>query len=154
HEVLTDTNYPDNIREAAGEVLRGIGVSQDHDILRAWWNSGDPVLRVHALHSMELDNADLIEQVVSDLSHPLYGNAISCMSFNFELPRHTKSKIKALTHANPDVRERAANCLLWDEPVTAETPLIFATYDSVSAVAEAACNTLEYYPTQRAFRRA
>jgi HEAT repeat protein len=153
-DVLTNTKYPDEIREAAGDVLGGIGISIDRETLRAWWNGDDPLLRRSALYSMGPENADIIEQVASDPSHLFYGDAINRMSFSFELPRHTRLKIKALTHQNPEVRERAAFCLLWDEPAAAETALILATYDPVPAVAEAACNTLEYYPTQRVFRRA
>jgi hypothetical protein len=88
-----------------------------------------------------------------DPEHPWHKNAIGKMVFGFERPEHHQIVIAAMSHPNPEVREWAAGVLMWEEPVAAEEALLAATEDPVKAVVDAACDTLQYYPTQRVYRR-
>jgi hypothetical protein len=98
-------------------------------------------------------DADLVVPVAQNQDHTNYRDAINALEFGFELPEYQALKIAALSHADPDVRETGANVLLWDEPLAAFESLLELTEDSVPAVAETACNTLKYYPTQHVYDR-
>lgn len=131
--ILVDPGRPPRIREAAGAVLRGMHsatIEVPEGMLRLWWRKGDGVLRRHALSCMDAAACpDIVLQVAADPSHELHAAAIGMMAFNFDLPGHLQLKIAALTHLDPKVRATAAGVLFWDEPVTAELPLIEAAGD-------------------------
>jgi HEAT repeat protein len=154
--ILCDTSRPARVREAAGDILRGmryLAIDVPEDKLRHWWREGDTILRRHALLCMDrADCPDIILQLAADRGHELHAEALGQMDFFFDLPEHQGLKIAALAHPDPRVRATAAYVLLWDEPVVAEGPLIEATRDPVPEVAREAANTLEYYPSLKSVR--
>jgi HEAT repeat protein len=150
--ILEDGSRPAALRDAAGEILRGSGLLAQ-DGARGQWLGGDDVLRRHALLTMGREAADIIEPVARDVGHPLHREAIVAMEWGFQEPRFQALKIAALTHADPAVREAAADVLVWDEPVAAETALLRAAEDAVEAVAIAALRALEYYPSRACIER-
>jgi hypothetical protein len=151
--VVCDTARADRIREAAGNILRGMQYlipDVPEEKLRRWWREGDAVLRRHALLSMDaFDCPDIVVAVASDPGHPFHAEALGQMAFDFDRSEQLDLKIAALAHPDPRVRETAATILFWDEPVRAEGPLIGATRDPVPEVAAEACRTLQYYPSLR-----
>jgi HEAT repeat protein len=155
--VVADPARPARIREAAGAALRGmhhVALHVPAERLRRWWQEGDALLRRHALRSMDgLRCPDIVLKVASELSNPLQADALGRMHFWFDLPHHESIKIAGLSHPDPRVRTVAAEVLLWDEPLAAESPLLQATHDPVPEVATEAANTLEYYPSLRVIRR-
>jgi HEAT repeat protein len=154
--ILTDTVRPTRVRQAAGSVLRGlhyIALDVPADRLRRWWLGSDPLLRHHALLSMDGARCpDIVLRVAGDPTHSLQADALGRMDWWFDLPHPEAVKIAGLSHPDPKVRAAAAYVLLWDEPIAAEQPLIETTFDSVPEVAAEAANTLEYYPTLRVIR--
>jgi hypothetical protein len=155
--ILTDKARPAGTREAAGSALRGlhhVALDVPAGKLRRWWLEGDALLRRHALLSMNgFSCPDIVVQVAADPTHLLQAEALDCMEWWFDLPRHEAITIAGLSHPDPKVRTTAASVLLWDEPVAAEEPLIRATSDPVPEVAAEAAKTLEYYPTLQVIRR-
>lgn len=146
--ILEDRSLPDAVREVAGSVLRGSGMLPAARV-RAQWERGDALLKRHALRAMDRASADVIEPLARDPSHPLHREAIYAMEWGFEEPRFQALKVAALSHADPRVREAAADALAWDEPLCAEEPLHRAAGDPESAVAVAATSSLRYYLSQR-----
>jgi HEAT repeat protein len=155
-QLLLDRSRPAAVREAAGEILRGLHdliVEWPEPTLRGWWHGSDPILRRHALLSMDAAACpDIVRAVASDTAHPFHLDALGRMEFYFDSPADQRIKIAALVDPNPTVRAAAAGVLLWDEPVTAEEPLIRAARDTVAAVVIEAVNTLKYYPSTRTVR--
>lgn len=98
---------------------------------------------------MRRAEADIVEPVARDPAHPLHGEAIAAMMFDFSEPRFLEPRIAALGHLDPGVRKIAADALVYDEPLAAEAPLLRAAGDAVVEVAVAALQTLVYYPSQR-----
>lgn len=151
--IVEDSSQPTKIRTSASEVIRGMGMLETTGVQRrTWWASGDPVLMAHSLALMERTEADIVEMVASDDSHPLHGLAIRTLTFSFDEAKFQRYKITGLRHPDSRVRTIAAEALLWDEPVEAELPLLEATYDPVPSVALAAIDALQYYPTRRVLR--
>ena len=147
--MLEDRERPEGVREAASAVLRGTGNSSSGPTLRAWWQDGDDVLRRHALLSMGRGEADLLDPVLADPSHPLHLQAILTAELGFDEPRFQAPRIAALDHPDPRVRRAAADALVWTAPCAAEEPLLLRTADPDASVAIAAVKTLEHYPTRR-----
>lgn len=149
--VLADRGLPERTRRAAGSIERGLDWSPDtpDDVLTAWWEHGDAVLRQHALLSMELCRPDIVLQVARDPTHELHATAIAGMAFFLDRPEHQDVKIAALDHPDAEVRQNAAYVLLWDEPIAAVPASIRLTDDPVPAVAAEACRTLAYYPSRQ-----
>jgi hypothetical protein len=154
--ILCDTGRPGPVRKAASCALRGMrhaAPDLQGATLRRWWDEGDSVLRKEALFFMDgIDCPDIVLRVASDGSHPFQEHALGRMNWYFDRPEQEAVKIAALCHRRPEVRTAAADVLLWDEPVAAGGPLADATRDPVAAVAEAAANTLTYYPSVRTLR--
>jgi len=150
--MLEDDDLPASIREAASQVLVGLDDSTTGGRRRRWWESGDPVRMEHALRLMKRSEADIIVAVAGDDRHSLQRVALLEMAFDFDEVKHQAVKIRALAHADADVREDAAFVLMWDEPVAAEGPLVSTASDPSSAVVAAAVSTLQYYPSRRVLR--
>lgn len=154
---LVDPALPVPLREAAGEILRGMWhtcVEVPAATLRRWWADGDDFLRREALRWMGgLACPDVVRAVASDDRHPWQADALDRMTFWFDRPADEAVKIRALAHPDGRVREAAADVLIWDEPVAAEGPLLAATDDPNPAVVHAAIGTLGYYPSRRVIRR-
>lgn len=150
--MLEEHDLPDSIREAASRVLLGFDDSTTGERRRGWWESGDPVKMAHALRLMERSEADVIVAVAGDDRHPLQRLALAAMAFGLDEAKYQSVTIRALAHPDADVREAAADILLWDEPVTAEGPLVNAAYEPAGKVAAAAAATLKYYPSRRVLR--
>jgi HEAT repeat protein len=146
--ILADRARPEMLRRAAAWILRS-GDAVDRDSLPALLRDGDPVEQRHALLAMDHGHAELVAAVAEAPDHPLHREAIQAMEWGFESPRFQALKIAALAHADPEVRETAAEVLLWDEPVAAEEPLLRAVADPVDPVAVAAVKALAYYPSRR-----
>lgn len=155
-QLLTDRSRPAATRETAGEILRGmqyLDVEWPDDTLRGWWESGDAVLRRHALLSMDAAACpDIVRAVASTPGHPLRTTALGQMAFFFDGPADLRLKVAALGDPDPAVRGTSARILFWDEPVMAEEQLIVSAGDRVEEVAAEAAATLQYYPTTRVIR--
>jgi HEAT repeat protein len=153
--LFLDTTQTKNIRDAACASLRNMEYGPDfsEEELRSFWVVEDPILQENALRSMGRLCPEIVLTVAQDPTHPLHAQAILRLEHYFELPVYQALKIKALSHPDATVRQFAAFTLLWDEPIAAEEPLLACTYDSVEAVVIEACNTLQYYPTQKVLRR-
>jgi HEAT repeat protein len=150
--MVADDQLPESLREYASDVLRGFDDTTTPERRRAWWATGDPVIMAHALRVMERSEADIVAPVASDDEHPLQAVALRAMAFGFDEAEFQPVKIRALAHRDPEVREAAADVLLWDEPVAAEQPLLTAASDPSSDVAAAAVDTLQYYRSRRVLR--
>jgi len=149
---LEDDRLPGSVREAAGAVLRAIDDTTTAERRRGWWHSGDRVLMSHALLVMGRSEADILAAVAADDRHPLQAQALAGMLFEFDEAEFQPVKIRALEHPDAEVRESAADVLMWDEPVAAEGPLLVAASDSSTDVATAAVDTLRYYRSRRVLR--
>ncbi len=150
--MLEEHDLPDSIREAASRVLLGFDDSTTGERRRGWWEHGDPVAMAHALGLMERSEADVIVAVAGDDRHSLQRLALAGTAFGLDEAKYQSVKIRALAHPDADVREAAADVLMWDEPVTAEGPLVRAASDPAGTVAAAAVATLKYYPSRRVLR--
>lgn len=117
--MVENAQLPGPTRRAASQVLRVLDDTTTSARRRAWWASGDSENMAHALRLMERPEADIVVAVAGDDSHPLQSLALEAMAFGFDEPDLQPVKIRALDHPNSDVREAAADVLLWDEPVAA-----------------------------------
>ncbi|MEM9072711.1 MAG: hypothetical protein AAGE52_29670 [Myxococcota bacterium] len=153
---LSDTGVARATRVACARILRDManGPSPTGGQLRAWWASGDEVLRTHALLQMTQRERDLVDAVLGDDSHPLLRDAMHTLMFDFSSQATTERLVRGLGHADARVREAAADALVWDEPVAACEALLKASGDSDAEVAIAALDTLCYYPTLGTIRAA
>jgi HEAT repeat protein len=147
--LLEDRSRPDGVRHAAGAVLRSAGNPPPGAVLRAWWRQDDAVLKRHALLSMGRAEANLVEPVLADPSHPLHVQAIMTAELGFDELRFQAPRIAALDHPDPRVRRTAADALVWNEPFAAEEPLLRRAADEDAGVAIAAVKALDHYPTRR-----
>ncbi|MFI6166287.1 HEAT repeat domain-containing protein [Nocardia sp. NPDC051052] len=147
-----DRERPAEVRVAALRVLENAGMCPEGAELRAWWNTGDDVVRACVLRQAERGEADLLEPVARDPHHPLHRHALTGIEFRFEEPRWQQYKIQALDHPDPEVRRTAADVLCWDEPVAAEPALRRAAADNDTGVARAAIDTLRYYQSRATLR--
>ncbi|MDQ1538147.1 MAG: hypothetical protein QOE58_2540, partial [Actinomycetota bacterium] len=150
--MLEDDQLPDAVREVAGAVLRRIDDTTTTERRREWWRSDDRVLMSHTLLVMGRSEADVLVTVAGDDRHPLQALALAGMLFGFDEAEFQPVKIRALDHPDADVREAAADVLMWDEPVAAEGPLLTAASDPACEVAAAAVDTLRYYRSRRVLR--
>jgi len=150
--MLENHQLPESVREGAGAVLRQIDDTTTAGRGRAWWRSGDKVLMSHALLVMGRSEAEILATVAGDDRHPLQALALAGMLFGFDEAEFQPVKIRALDHTDADVRETAADVLMWDEPVAAEGPLLAAASDPAREVATAAVHALGYYRSRRVFR--
>jgi HEAT repeat protein len=141
-----------SVRQGASDVLAGFDDRTSGDRRRGWWGSGDPIRMAHALRLMERSEADIVAAVAGDDAHPLQRFALAAMALGFDEAEFQPVKIRALEHPDAEVRTAAADVLLWDEPVEAEAQLVTAATDRSDAVAAAAVNTLQYYPSRRVLR--
>lgn len=151
--ILADRDRATEVRNAASRVLRGmqyLSLDWPEEVLRRWWHEGDPILRRHALLSMDVATCpDVVRAVAAERRHPLRVDAFSRMTFSFDRPEDEAIKLSALADPDPAVRAEAASVLFWDEPVAAEAPLLAASHDPDERVAVEATTTLRYYPTLR-----
>lgn len=150
--LVEDDQLLEPIRRGASDALQGFDDTTTPNLRRVWWGSGDPVLMTHALGLMERSEADFVTAVAGDDRHPLQSLALRSMAFGFDEPAFQPVKVRALDHPEANVREAAADVLVWDEPVGAEEPLLRALLDSSTDVAAAAVDTLQYYPSRRVLR--
>ncbi|MVU81474.1 hypothetical protein GPX89_30065 [Nocardia sp. ET3-3] len=147
-----DTALPEPIRNRASRVLDGFDDTTTGEQRRNWWASADPVVRRHALRFMTRAEADLLVPVASDDTHPMQATAVLSMSFGFEEAEFVPVLVGALAHLDPEVRRAAVEACFWSEPIAAEPGLLAAACDETVELAEAALDTLRYYPTQRVLR--
>lgn len=140
------------VRQAALQVLESAGMCPEGADLRAWWNTGDDLVRACVLRQADRGEADLLEPVARDPHHLLHRHALTGLEFRFEEPRWQQYKIQGLDHPDPEVRRTAADILCWDEPVAAEPALHRAAVDSDTDVACAAIDTLRYYRSRATLR--
>jgi|GEM_PF-4258993 len=150
--IAEDTTHARAVRDAALTVLSDAGLGPEGAGLRAWWDTGDELLRAWVLREAERSEADLIEQVARDPDHPLFGAALEGIMFGFEEPEWQVCKIRGLDHPTARVRRIAADALLFDEPVDAEAALRRATGDDDTEVAVRAIEALRYYPSRETLR--
>ncbi|GAB0107646.1 hypothetical protein JMUB6875_66420 [Nocardia sp. JMUB6875] len=151
--MVFDEQLPESVRRRASDVAAAIDGTVTGEQCRSWWASGDPVVMRHALRHMERSEADVVVPVASDDTHPLQPIALAVMGFGFDAAEFVPVMVRALTHKDPAVRRAAAaGPLFWHEPVAAEAGLLAAAQDEVLEVAEAAIDTLRYYPTRRVLR--
>lgn len=150
--IVADDRRPESIRLAASNVVSGFDDTTTSAIRRAWWATSDPVLMRHALGLMEREDADIVVTVAADDAHPLQETALDALGIGFGEPEFPPLLIRALDHPMPSIRAVAANALLWDEPIAAETGLLEAAHDHANHVAVEATNTLRYYATRRVLR--
>ncbi|WP_280356077.1 HEAT repeat domain-containing protein [Nocardia otitidiscaviarum] len=151
-EIGRDRTRPVELRRAALRVLEDAAMCPEGPRLRAWWESGDDVVRACVLRQATRGEADLVEPVVRDPSHRLYREALTGITFGFEEPHWQQYKIAGLGHSDPAVRRIAAESLGWDEPLAAEPFLHRASNDSDTDTACAAIDTLRYYPSRATLR--
>lgn len=148
-QISTDPYYPESIRDAALDILNATGIAPDDPrTLHQWWNEGDETLQKWALLLAGRESADIITPISDDPSHPLYRYAIEAIEFSFEEPEWQQRKIAALQHRNPDIREIAAFVLMWDEPLSAEIPLLKGILDTSENVRQRCYEALAYYPSR------
>lgn len=148
-ELMLNSQQPLAVREAASDALSLIPTTESDEARRMWWYSGDPVLERHAIQNALRVDADIIEDVASDPLHPYHLDAIVVLGYSglgWEEPKYQALKIKALSHPNPDVREAAANGLVWDEPVAAETELLKVCQEE--SIGDTALSTLVRYKSR------
>jgi HEAT repeat protein len=150
--LLEDLSAPAPARRAAGEVLRATLAPHPAARRRAWWRSGDEVLREHALGSMQREDADVLEPLAADDASPLQALALRQLCWGFDEPRFVALLVRALDHRDAVVRRGACATLLWDEPVAAGPGLLRAARDPDASVALAALDTLRYFATVRVLR--
>ncbi|MFI7000419.1 HEAT repeat domain-containing protein [Nocardia sp. NPDC050175] len=151
-EIGRDRERPAEVRLAALQVLEHTAMCPEGADLRAWWDTGDDLVRACVLRQAERSEADLLEPVARDPHHLLHREALSGIVFRFEEPRWQQYKIQGLDHPDPTVRWTAADILCWDEPVAAEPALHRAAADSDTDVACAAIDTLRYYHSRATLR--
>jgi HEAT repeat protein len=149
--VVLDDRFANPVRERAIYVLANITDAIPPLLYRTWFTSSDRILQDAAFTLADWTDTDLILPIANDPAHPRHRDAIGKLEW-FERPEYQKIVINALRHPDPEVRERSADTLLWDEPLAALEPLLDLTGDGVPDVVQAACNTLQYYPTQRVYR--
>lgn len=151
-EIGHDRARPAEVRVAALGVLESTGMCPEGADLRAWWNTGDDLVRACVLRQAERGEADLLEPVARDPHHPLHRHALTGIEFGFEEPRWQQYKIQGLDHPDSAVRWTAAGVLCWDEPIAAEPALHRAAADGDPDVACAAIDTLRYYFSRATLR--
>ncbi|MGW4244477.1 HEAT repeat domain-containing protein [Nocardia sp. NPDC004722] len=151
-EIGRDRDRPVEVRRAALSALEDSEMFPEHAELRAWWETGDDVVRASVLRQAARTEADLIEPVARDPEHPLHREALVGIGLTFEEPRWQLYKVAGLDHPSPAVRRTAAYQLGWDEPVAAESALHRAATDSNAEVACAAIDSLRYYQTRATLR--
>ncbi|MFF2554403.1 hypothetical protein ACFVUS_25615 [Nocardia sp. NPDC058058] len=147
-----DRDQPDEIRQTALSVLERSSMHRDSAVLRAWWNSGDDLVRAYVLRQATRDESDLVESVACDPHHLLHRHALEGIVAGFEEPHWQQYKIVGLNHPDPAIRSTAADVLYWDEPVAAEPALQRASADVDTDVACSAIETLRYYPSRSTLR--
>ena len=157
-EAVRDATRPARQSELADDVLHGMENAPamcDGDVRRDW-SSTDPVVRRHAVLSMDASHRDLIEPVLEDPQHPLFDVVLRAIALDLacESPWGIRLLINALSSADPPTRELAAIGLCWAEPVAAEAPLLVATEAAEVGVVIDALETLAYYPTRAVVLRA
>ncbi|MBL1074674.1 HEAT repeat domain-containing protein [Nocardia sp. 2] len=150
--MVLDTRLPEAVRTSASETVSGFDDTTTGDIRRTWWASGDPIVMRHALRLMTRAEADIVTFVAQDDAHPLQADALSGMVFGFDEPDFAPILVRALRHPDPGIARAAADALLWDEPVAAESALLEAAVNRETDVAAAAIETLRYYRSRRALR--
>ncbi|MEV6769557.1 HEAT repeat domain-containing protein [Nocardia sp. NPDC051030] len=151
-EIGRDLGRPTDVRQAALRVLEDSSLCPEGADLRAWWDTGDGLVRACVLRQATRSEADLLEPIARAPHHPLHRHALTGIEFTFEEPHWQQYKITGLAHPDPAVRRIAADVLCWDEPVAAESALHRAATDSATEVACAAIDTLRYYPSRATLR--
>ncbi len=141
--IVFDSSKTEAVRKAASDALFKTGSYHTEEERARWWASTDPVIVRHALLMSEPIEASYVTRIAADPTHSLYHEAIRTIEF-WEPPEFQKLIIQALDHDNPRVRETAAKCLLWEQPVAAENRLLALASDADEYVSTAALDTLNY----------
>jgi hypothetical protein len=141
--LVLDSRISEAVRMAASDSLFKMCTHETKEERARWWASSDPVVVRYALLKSEPAESSHVTPIAADPSHSLYHEAIRTMEF-WEPPEFQALIIKALDHQNPLVRETAARCLLWEQPVSAESRLLELARDTNEEVAIAALDTLIY----------
>ncbi len=148
--LLEDSKAPRHIRSLAKKALLYMNTNETRLDRQRWWRSGDSLLQSHAVTMAEREEMDLVEFIAKDPNHNFHLEAIQKLeNGNFEEKRFEDLRIRALKHANKEVRIAAAKGLLWGEPVSATDALLIAATD----LAGAALDTLCWYHSQECFLR-
>lgn len=142
-EMVLDRTLPDVIRRAASDALCDCTTLETAEERRQWWKHGDEIIQRHAVTMAEREEEDLIVSLAENPDHPLHGAAIDKLGF-WEEPRFQKLLISALNHKDADIRETAAEALLWEQPVEAERRLLELAAEPECGAALAALGTLNY----------
>jgi hypothetical protein len=120
----TDGSQDVALRARALNVICDSGLSLEGDALRAWWNSGDPILQKEALEEAYRTEADYVRPVASDPLHPMYKHAITALEVGFDDAEWQSYIVDALSHFDPTVQMLAAGIVVWEEPIAAQARLI------------------------------
>ncbi len=142
-EMVLDRTLPDVVRRAASDALCDCTTLETTEERRQWWKNGDEIIQRHAVIMAEREEEDLIVSLAENPDHPLHGAAIDKLGF-WEEPRFQKLAMAALNHKDADIRETAAEALLWEQPVEAERRLLELAAEPKCGAALAALGTLNY----------
>jgi hypothetical protein len=145
YEFLADPLQPSEARRLVGKALWAFDNPLPSPRWRAWWHSGDEVLRGYALQQMDRSDAAIVMAVAADDGHPFHDIAIRGLTFGFEESRYQDLKVAALFSNRVDVRDAAVRTVTWDEPLAAEPRLRQLLFDPDLRIAEAAAYALQYY---------
>lgn len=144
---VEDGRHPAELRHEVSRTLAGFDLTSTSAERRGWWASQDEVLRAHAMRLMGRTEAEIVNAVATDATHPLQAIAVSALEWGFEESEFQDAKIAALDSPRADVRLAGVYAVSWDEPLAAEPKLRQLLTDSDSQVATAAAYALQYYPS-------
>lgn len=150
--LMLDTSRSSIVREAASDALSCTATTESDEQRREWWHSDDLLLKRHAVRNALRADADLIESIANDPEHQFHLEAIVVLGYcgiGWEEPKYQSLKIRALSHKDADVRAAAAEALIWDEPVAAESALLATILDEDDDVVEKTLRALAWYKSRR-----
>lgn len=150
--VLSDPNVPRTVRQRASDTLRRFDLTDglDEVVVRGWWESGDELLRVHALAVAPQRLRDQVMDLAARPSAALHRDAIAGMRFEFGWPAARRLKLRAARHPDSEVRFVAAEGIVMDESVGGLEALCQLCGDESPAVAKLAIDGLRHFPSRRA----
>ncbi|MBS1953541.1 MAG: hypothetical protein JST89_05125 [Cyanobacteria bacterium SZAS-4] len=149
-EVVLNQANDDFVRRSAIHGLCVVPTTDTEEQRRTWWHSGDEILRKLAANLFERTEDDLILEILTDCSHPLYSDAISKISMGgYEQLKFQKFLVEAFSHTDAEVREDASRGVVFAEPVIAEDGLISLINDPDADVFDGVMFTLSWFSSQK-----
>jgi hypothetical protein len=142
---LADSSRPEGARRLVGRALWAFDHILPLSQRRAWWHSGDEILRWFALGQMDRSEAAIVSAVAGDGSHTLQAVAVDTLEWGFEEEEFQAFKVAALFSNRADVRRAAAITVSGDEPLAAEPRLRELLFDNDAEAANAAAYALQYF---------